>query len=368
MFEHTYYVPILKWKMGEYKALSTLDKDIKDKIVPLIEVIPIPIDFETEEQLKTVDEHLKGFANLINVHWGTTNSIFIDLSYLEDNINKNGKHPLTIAFNDCRSSIIKAIPVTGLNQSEAHYSAIKDIIQADNRGVCIRILKEDLEGNIDLSTALTQLLYKITASCEKSDIVIDFQSIPPSAEDESIYLLSLKELIKNFPDILKWRTFIFAGTSFPSDLRDIKADDISSIRRTEWDIWKSLSSIKSSGQINRMPIFGDYGIAHPELPFADFRKIKMSANIRYTADNNWIIFKGRNTRNYGFEQFYDLAEACINHPSYKGTGYSWGDTYIYNCAQKPPKVKTGNAATWRQVGNSHHLTLVVNQIASFLAT
>jgi hypothetical protein len=365
MFDQNAYVPILKWKAGEYKAINRLDARIKNKIFPLIEIIPIPIDLDTEEPTKSVEEHLEGIAGKIEKFLGKGMPIFLDLDYLDDDVASDGRHPLGYVFDDIRAKNLKAIPVTGLDRSKAYQTAIKGIVEKDKHGVCIRLTKENFEEDIDFKNALDKLLKELYVSSSDTDIVIDYESIPPSAEDEAIYSLSIKELIKDFPDILKWRTFTFAGSSFPKDLSEVRADDVSNIRRVEWNIWKALAKAKDNNKIKRLPTFGDYGIAHPELPFADFRIMKMSANIRYTSDNDWLILKGRNTRRHGFDQFRDLSEACLNSSEFKGKDYSWGDNYIYKCAQKPPQVGTGNPTTWREVGNSHHLTFVVNQISNF---
>lgn len=58
----TDYVPILKWRQGEYQALLRLADPIKDHTVPLIEITPPDFDFETQTPLKTLDEHLGTFA------------------------------------------------------------------------------------------------------------------------------------------------------------------------------------------------------------------------------------------------------------------------------------------------------------------
>ena len=40
------YIPILKWRQGEYLALDRLEDRVKDKVLPLIEIPPIEWDFE----------------------------------------------------------------------------------------------------------------------------------------------------------------------------------------------------------------------------------------------------------------------------------------------------------------------------------
>jgi hypothetical protein len=90
----------------------------------------------------------------------------------------------------------------------------------------------------------------------------------------------------------------------------------------------------------------------------------MSASIRYTTPESWLIVKGRNVNQYGFEQYYDLCKQLIGRPEYVGPEFSWGDEFIWKCAQET--AGTGNATTWRKVGVNHHLTLVARQLSNLL--
>ncbi len=38
MFDHTSYVPVLRWKRGEHHALRNLDESVRPKVFPLIEI------------------------------------------------------------------------------------------------------------------------------------------------------------------------------------------------------------------------------------------------------------------------------------------------------------------------------------------
>ena len=46
---------------------------------------------------------------------------------------------------------------------------------------------------------------------------------------------------------------------------------------------------------------------------------------------------------------------------YKGKKYSWGDEIIDSTANESKGC--GNMTTWKQVGFSHHITLVAAQLA-----
>ena len=156
---------------------------------------------------------------------------------------------------------------------------------------------------------------------------------------------------------------ILAAASFPEDLSDVSAATIVTLPRHEWDLWKTLQR-KPAALPRRDLIFGDYAMAHPVAKTLDPRTMRMSANIRYTTQDEWLVIKGRNVRQYGFSQYFDLCRLLVERPEYSGRTYSWGDGYIADCAEG--MQGPGNATTWRKVGVNHHLTLVTRGLASLL--
>src|SRR6266550_9612039 len=62
-FGYRQYVPCLRWKQGEYKAVSLVSNGARDLITPLIEIPEKGFDFETWADKKTIDEHLKPVAS-----------------------------------------------------------------------------------------------------------------------------------------------------------------------------------------------------------------------------------------------------------------------------------------------------------------
>ena len=84
------YLPILKWRQGEYQALMRLKTEVKDSLLPLIVVPPVEYDFEEERPKKTVQEHIEPFAKRYGAKWGKRNSL-IDLhESLEGGVMDNG--------------------------------------------------------------------------------------------------------------------------------------------------------------------------------------------------------------------------------------------------------------------------------------
>jgi hypothetical protein len=135
----------------------------------------------------------------------------------------------------------------------------------------------------------------------------------------------------------------------------------STLPRREWELWKTLQ--RRPGILPRHDlIFGDYAITHPVPKELDPRTMRMSASIRYTTRDNWLVVKGRNVRQYGFEQYFELCKELVQRPEYEGRDFSWGDKYISDCADG--MTGPGNATTWRKVGTNHHLTRVMREIAN----
>ena len=64
-----------KAERGEFSALRELKAETKDLLTPLIEVPPIPWDFESEKPAKSINGHLEPIAGkLIGVQDTPTNA------------------------------------------------------------------------------------------------------------------------------------------------------------------------------------------------------------------------------------------------------------------------------------------------------
>lgn len=359
MFDYTHYVPILKGKEGEYGALKELSSTVKDRITPLVEVTPIPWDFENEVPAKTIDAHLGKVTDKIKGCWPEKTPIFIDLLWIpETERMSDGRHPLTFILDSARSKDLYLIPVTGVARNRDYQMAVKDAALKDRRGYCLRLENDDFGEFGTLGTKINDLLGEIGTGPDEVDLLLDFKEI--SSSQTAAVSIAANSLISTLPFIAQWRTLIFAGTGFPPDLSDVAASSVKTIARSEWTVWQSL--VSTSSTIKRKPSLGDYGISHPSAIEIDPRIMKMSANLRYTTDTDWLILKGRNVRDHGFDQFHALCRQLIARPEYKGAAFSWGDQSISDCAART--TNPGNATTWRKVGTNHHVTLVAGQLAS----
>jgi len=101
--------------------------------------------------------------------------------------------------------------------------------------------------------------------------------------------------------------------------------------------------------------YGDYGTKHPYYIPAAFEG---SASIKYTVVNEYVIYRGRKASDHsrGGVQYCDSSAALIATVDYLGRPFSWGDDEIFNRGNRV--VNPGNAGTWVQISQNHHITLL----------
>lgn len=360
-FDHNHYVPCLRWKLGEYQAVLRLKAATKTRITPLIEVPEIGWDFETGSEMKSVDEHLAPFAKRVEKKWGSR-PCFVDLKLLAPNVlMKSGTHPVQFVFEKLRIRGCRAIPVCGPERDQEYQRAVQNAVAETGLGFCLRLgLQDAAMGNA--GQTLEQLLHTMKVRKSDTHFILDLNA-PENFVPIDGFAKLVQSVLERLPRADAWRTFTIMGTAFPSTMGKIKRG-AQLIDRYEWLLYvKMRDHFSRAGQ--RLPTFGDYGIAHPEVLFLDMRMVKPAASIRYTVDDAWYILKGQSVRardRDGFAQYRDLCGMVTASGHFMGRNFSWGDAYVEDCAGGVGS--TGNLTSWRCVGTNHHIEKVVRDIAS----
>ncbi len=353
------YVPIIKGKLGEFKALGELADQIKDAIEPFIEVPPIPWDFEDDEPARSIERHLLKFVPNLEKYWGKNRLAFLDLNFIPQDVRmNNGEHPLKSIFDAARAKELSLIPVVGLERDTDYVEIAKNILAQDGRGLCVRIETTDIDDE-DMEDSLLDLITTMGVNSTEIDIVIDLKGI----QKDQIGLLtrSVRDVVRSLPMLEEWRSIALVATAFPQTMSGFEPNSVSLTNRVEWQLWTNL--FHNAAKITRMPDFGDYTIVHPELLDIDPRIMQLGAKIKYTFDNDWIIVKGTSIKRGGPEQTVELCKILIGLSQFCGAEFSWGDQYIQNCAEEATGY--GNQTTWVTVGVNHHITYVVNQLQMY---
>jgi hypothetical protein len=356
MFNHRHYVPILKWKMGEYQALQRLSNSVKDGLTPLLEIPPVGFDFETGQQKESADDHLGDFGKRLKSKW-QARRCFVDLKFLPPNTRMaGGRHYVDVVFETARNEGCSAVPVVSFENDAAFVAAAAATVRLDALGVCLRLVSADFDRPALLADT-EALLRTLGVGWAEADLVIDL--VTPSYVPISAYVRTLTSVLSLVPMLNRWRTVTLAGTAYPQSVASL-SPPFQVIPRHEWVAYRTF--VRQLSPEARIPTFGDYAVAHPDLVEMDMRLIKPFAKLRYTISDHWHVGRGTPVRTHGFGQFQQMCATLVAQPHFSGAGYSAGDDHIEGCAAG--MVATGNLSTWVWVSTNRHLTKVVDDLAT----
>jgi hypothetical protein len=230
--------------------------------------------------------------------------------------------------------------------------------------VCLRVESADYADPDTLNDQIADLLALLGVKPKSADVLIDLKEIAPNSEATT--RLVVREMVRSLPMLKKWRTVTVAASAFPRNLSEVDAEDVSVLRRTEWVVWNSIRIAKD--KLPRPVAFGDYGIRHPHFapPKVDPKKLITAPNIRYTAEEDWIVLKGRKPKTPTEDRpeisYRDLCRKLMERGEWCQPEFSWGDGVIRDCADGSEGC--GNATTWTAASTSHHLAYVKLQLSS----
>lgn len=354
---HTDYVPILKWRQGEYQALWRLTDATKDRTVPLIEITPPDFDFETWTPAKTIDEHLTPFATRLHKKWGTRLAL-LDCGLLDAAATmQGGKHPMLYLCEQAFAQNATIVPVIRLTSDSAYRTAVATAQTLLQTGVALRCSLDEAMDISAFDAGVDTLLNQLGVVREDCDVILDLEA--PTWDPQNVLVGITSAALKGSSVMAGARSLTLAGTSFPASMAEVTGP-LQFWPRREWAFYQAvLASLESD---DRIPSFGDYAIAGHGFAQGDMRLLKPSATIRYTCDDGWIIAKGTNVRDNGFGQYRGCSGNVTNSSRYLGATYSPGSAYIDAC--RSGSASTGNLSTWRWVGSNHHITKVVADLAT----
>ena len=259
MAEHNHYVPILKGRQGELTALAALDGGARGRLTPLIEVAPIPWDFEADGPAKSAEAHLHPVPTNIAKAWGSVRPVFVDLAWIAEDSMADGTQPVATVLAGLRAADVQSIPVTGVSRSDRHIAAIRDVIAEDRRGVCLRLERDDLRGIKLLADSLEATCSALGVGVADVDLLLDFKDYDggqaPAIEMAAGVALSA------LPRPHEWRSLTLAGGAFPLNLTGVQGE--ARVPRADWEVWRALA-IDRADEVPRRPGFADYAVQHPE--------------------------------------------------------------------------------------------------------
>ncbi|MCD4525244.1 beta family protein [Nocardioides sp. cx-173] len=350
------YVPTLWTRRGERTALASLPAAVRSAIRPLFVVAPIEFDFDTEAPKKTLSEHMASLPKDLVACWGI-GDVFADLSYFDDAPMPSGQHPLDWLSEECAALGMTVSPVVSHSSTPAYRAAAGAAAARSDAGVCLRLTIPEWPSATGTS-AIDDLLDDLGCAPEDAHLILDLEE-----DVGATARIAAASEIRTLPYLDDWRSLVVTGTAIPETMP--QGSGLHVLPRSEWATYLSLRSLVNP--LPRLPTFGDYAVASTS-PGADVnpRFMNISATLRYTATQDWLVgkgglWKGNGGKSLGAAAVPPAAALIAGHADFLGSDHCDFDEWLVSVA-----AGTGgsNPEAWRRYGTQHHLQFVTEQIAS----
>lgn len=353
------YVPILKWRQGEYQALFLLASEIKDSVVPLVIIPPREFDFEENKMKKTVHEHVETFPKRLKQKWSTRLALIDTHESLEDEKMDDGRLVIEYVLEETKSLGCEVVPVVGLKRRSLYLDSAKAFTAGSGCGIALRIRLDELNSPT-VSADVNALLKYLSVPWDNVDLIVDLGD-PGNFQPYQVFAKVIAGAVSKIAGCKSSRSTTFVGTSLK--LSNVKKPGATQPRH-EWSLYKELRS--EIEKYMPAPSFGDYSIEAPDFAEGiDMRMVKPGGKIVYTTIDSWFIPKGGAFRT-NTAQMIGHCNAIISSGHYMNRHYCKGDERIEDTANKVKNC--GSLTTWKGVGVNHHITFVVRQIAKQYGT
>lgn len=348
MFDHQHYVPVMRMRPAELRALRELDPTLRSVTTPILECPPRVLrtcdtPAKLENRVDWFVEHLGGWRG---------RSLFLDFSMLPSSLVSAALEAVAarMAFGGIRPVLVVSLK-TGIGSAYAR--SVQTVLDRHGSAICLRVSPEELKLS-GVNNLIHACLKRYGASPASADLVIDRGGV-----DGQSY--RYEDFAHFIPSLGSWRTLTCLAGSFPEDLSRLTPGKIHRLQRFEWQQWRLLQSWPG-----RRPAFGDYAIQH--VLFREPVAVpNYSASIRYTVEDEFVVLRGEGVLNEGgpgFGQYNGWATLLIGMSEYFGATFSAGDGYV---AERAVNWKSsGSAQTWLQAGLSHHVTATALQVVGLL--
>jgi hypothetical protein len=360
------YLPILKSRQGEMRALEAMTDPVDDHVMPVIELVEVDLEGLSEEEL---DQQLGKLVAKIRKAWQLGRPrIAIDCFGIEVESEgageQTGQGVITAGLIGRLGEVgVRAVPVIRLSDPEAYIDQFRRLSREREPGACLRIGGEDLDDAlVPLDHAVEQLLERHHLRPAEVDLILDFGAV---GDDSTLAMAArLARFVLPTLDREPWRSFALGAGGFPVNLAEVAAYTIAEIPRRDRQLWMQISGLR----LRRPLDYSDYAVTNPLLQTG----VAFAAppQIRYTGRESWFVVKGRRTDRRGHAQFFELCSRLLREHSSEvaPAEFSWGDRRFHDAAisanSEVAVVGPGNASVWRAIATSHHIAHVLRALST----
>ena len=349
MFGPSHYVPVLKVKRGEKRALEHISSDLRAHTTPLLEIVEWRRSREKPSLSSHLDTAFKDLAKSLQFY----SRCFLDARELAPEGQTAAEEVFTKAVRDG----IRFIPVTGISRRPDVSAALSNRA----RGLAIRLTRTDFEAG-DLSSNLSTFMARHDIALEETDLILDLGPVEDMVP-EGVARFAI-QFLGDVPYLDGWRTLTVSASAFPRSMGVVGRHSHTEVPRAEWLGWRHLLN---DGQLGRIPTYSDCAIQHP-IGVEGFDPVRMqvSATVRYALRDDWLLIKGESTRRrLPSLQFPRLARQLVYghlRDHFRGRAHCEGCASIKAAADDQPKL--GSPEVWRRIGTIHHISEVTRTLRS----
>ncbi|MFI1914696.1 beta family protein [Nocardia sp. NPDC020380] len=346
----TTYFPALKGKLGEMQALKNLTPVQRAATIPILD-LPIDDSADSSEIAVAIDK----FGSKLGQYYDATNYVIVDAT-MTDRSGTDGTERVS-QLHRCLADDLAAVPVVTLSSSPDFVAAVAAIAVGDGNGVCIRLSREDYANIAQLPTELAGVLNALKLPASAVDLVIDVGYLDANSIATNSALIPL--IIPTLPHLSQWRNLVLLSGAFPVGLSNLIAYVPQRFLRYDAELW---NRVAATARTSRVPRFGDYATSHP-LPGAPVAR-RSAPNLRYTTGNEWYCLRSDLDKVLANQTYYEICKQLRDETSriLLPESFSWGDSQIRRCASSTGGP--GGAMNWKAWATSHHLTAVIENLAS----
>jgi hypothetical protein len=345
-----HYVPVLKVKRGEKRALLRISPTLQSQMTPLLEIVE-----RKPDKARTVDAHLDTAFRDLAESVRPYSRCFLDA----EEIAPDGVEAAAEVFRRAAAAGITFTPITGISRT-ADVAAALDY---QTHGLALRLTRGEFERG-GLEAGVRAFLSRHGLTPEEVDLIIDLGAVEDLIVDGVATLTDA--FMTEVPNHQRWRTFTVSACAFPRSMGGVDRDSHGIVERAEWIAWKDRLHARRSS-LSRLPTFSDCAIQHPAgVENFNFRMMQVSASIRYTLSDAWLLIKGESTRvTRPGEQFPVLATRLVYDDLRR---FFAGPNHCDGCASMKAAADgasaLGSAEAWRRLGTVHHISMVIQGLGS----
>jgi hypothetical protein len=324
------YVPFLKLKGNEIRALGSLSADVSSQVIPFFDSPKkrIPDDKTVEDVFK---KDTLAAAKSAKKHLSSYDEFYVDNFDIDDLI-IDEEHSYTF-FLKCFDEH-PVIPVVGIDRTPEYIQAIIDLKnsgQLSSDILAFRITAEDFVDYSIVSLEIEDQLENLFSLFDEIDLIFDCRVCSNlNASDISTQTEAFASAFRT--DYQSLRKTILTGSTIPASVKEILSTDSDAmVTRNEIAIY-----LVTSGNGSNF-VFGDYTVISPE--FSDVQLMpEMMQNVMapkfiYSTHDRHYFIRGKSLKPHGYGQYFDLADTLCSHFFFRGEAYSEGDQYLYEKSQ-----------------------------------